>query len=67
MIYATYETNSIEPCRIDYKNLTQAREHLEKHMFAHTPPAVSPATSAETFINEQGQKTLISERKPIAA
>jgi len=36
-------------------------------MFAHTPPAVSPTTSAETFINEQGQKTLISERKPIAA
>jgi hypothetical protein len=53
--------------RIDYKNLTQAREHLEKYMFAHTPSAVSPATSAETVINEQGQKTLISERKPIAA
>lgn len=53
---------------IDYKNLSQASDHLEKHMFAHTPPAVSPATSsAETFINEQGQKTLISERKPIAA
>ncbi|KAG1122331.1 hypothetical protein G6F42_011582 [Rhizopus arrhizus] len=52
---------------IDYKNLSQAKEHLEKHMFAHTPPAVSPTTSAETFINEQGQKTLISERKPIAA
>lgn len=67
MIHAIYETNSIELYRIDYKNLSQAREHIEKHMFAHTPPAVSPTTSAETFKNEQGQKTLISERNPIAA
>lgn len=52
---------------IDYKNLSQAREHLEKHMFSQATQAVSPSSPKETYINEQGQKVLSTERSPIAA
>ncbi|CEP11368.1 hypothetical protein [Parasitella parasitica] len=52
---------------IDLKNLSQANEHLKKQIFAHTPPAISPATSTETVMSEEDQKALIAEREPIAA
>ncbi|CAO3628605.1 unnamed protein product [Mucor hiemalis] len=51
---------------VDYKNLSQAKEHLEKHIFSQSHN-VSPTSPKETFINEQGQKVLSSERSPITA
>lgn len=50
--------------RIDYKNLSQARDHIEKNIF--TQAASSPSLQAENFINED-QKVLNSERKQITA
>lgn len=49
---------------IDYKNLSQARDHIEKNIF--TQAASSPSLQAENFINED-QKVLNSERKQITA
>lgn len=51
-------------CSIDYKNLSQAREHIEKYMFS---PATQSSSSQEAFINEQGQKVPSSDRSPITA
>lgn len=50
----------------DYKNLSQAKEHLEKHIFSQAHSA-TPTSPKETFINERGQKVLSSERSPITA
>ena len=52
---------------IDYKNLSQAREHIEKYIFSQAQQPNSSALAKESYTDEHGKKVLGSDRSPITA